>query len=31
MADEIEQTIRSEAGVGGKGIDLLDQDLTPAD
>ncbi len=31
MMGEIEQTIRSEAGVGGKGIDLLDQDLTPAD
>ncbi|MFZ1428467.1 MAG: recombinase RecA [Geminicoccaceae bacterium] len=31
MAAEIEQTVRAEAGVGGKGIDLLDQDLTPAD
>ena len=31
MMGEIEQTIRSEAGVGGKGIDLLDQDLTPPD
>ena len=31
MAAEIEQTIRTEAGVGGKGIDLLDEDLTPAD
>ncbi len=28
IAAEIEQTIRSEAGVGGKGIDLL-EDLTP--
>ena len=31
VAAEIEQTIRTEAGVGGKGIDLLDEDLSPAD
>jgi recombination protein RecA len=31
MAAEIEQTIRAEAGVGGKGIDLLDEDPTPVD
>ena len=29
MAAEIEQTIRKEAGVGGKGLDLLEEDLTP--
>ena len=29
VAAEIEQTIRTEAGVGGKGIDLLDEDPTP--
>jgi recombination protein RecA len=29
IAGEIEQTIRKEAGVGGKGIDLLDEDLSP--
>ncbi len=29
MAAEIEQTIRAEAGVGGKGIDLLEEDPTP--
>ena len=28
-AGEIEQTIRTEAGVGGKGLNLLDEDLTP--
>jgi recombination protein RecA len=31
VAAEIEQTIRTEAGVGGKGIDLLDEDLSPED
>ena len=31
MAAEIEQTIRAEAGVGGKGIDLLDEDPTPVE
>src|SRR5215208_731227 len=31
VAAEIEQTIRSEAGVGGKGIDLLDEDPTPVE
>ena len=31
VAAEIEQTIRTEAGVGGKGIDLLDEDPTPVD
>jgi recombination protein RecA len=31
VAAEIEQTIRTEAGVGGKGIDLLDEDLAPED
>ena len=31
MAAEIEQTIREEAGVGGKGIDLLEEDLTPVE
>jgi len=31
MAAEIERTIRTEAGVGGKGIDLLDEDPTPVD
>jgi recombination protein RecA len=31
MAAEIEQIIRSEAGVGGKGIDLLEADLTPVE
>jgi recombination protein RecA len=31
VAAEIEQTIRSEAGVGGKGIDLLDEDLSPVE
>ena len=30
-AAEIEQTIRTEAGVGGKGIDLLEEDPTPVD
>ena len=30
MAAEIEQTIRAEAGVGGKGIDLLDEDPNPS-
>ena len=31
VAAEIEQTIRTEAGVGGKGIDLLDEDPTPVE
>jgi recombination protein RecA len=31
IAAEIERTVRSEAGVGGKGIDLLDEDLGPED
>ena len=31
VAAEIEQTIRAEAGVGGKGIDLLDEDPTPVE
>ena len=31
MAAEIEQTIRAEAGVGGKGIDLLEEDPTPVE
>ena len=29
MAAEIERTIRQEAGVAGKGLNLLDEDLTP--
>ena len=29
VAGEIEQTVRKEAGVGGKGLNLLDEDLTP--
>ncbi len=31
IAADIEQTIRNEAGVGGKGIDLLEEDLSPDD
>ena len=30
-AGEIEQTIRTEAGVAGKGLNLLEEDLSPAD
>ena len=29
VAGEIERTIRQEAGVAGKGLNLLDEDLTP--
>ena len=29
IAGEIEQTVRKEAGVGGKGLNLLDEDLSP--
>ena len=31
IAAEIEQTIRAEAGVAGKGLNLLDEDPTPVD